>query len=84
MILLDECHEWLGPKQVFSKVRAASNVIRVSSLSKNWSAPGVKAGWIMADAAFIASYYEYASTSFGGPRRSCTPPSRSSPAWSAG
>ncbi|MFI5819510.1 aminotransferase class I/II-fold pyridoxal phosphate-dependent enzyme [Streptomyces rishiriensis] len=67
MILLDECHEWLGPKQEFSKVRAASNVIRVSSLSKNWSAPGVKAGWIMADAAFIASYYEYASTSFGGP-----------------
>ncbi|MEU9201264.1 pyridoxal phosphate-dependent aminotransferase [Streptomyces sp. NPDC048332] len=67
MILLDECHEWLGPKREFGKFRAASNVIRVSSLSKNWSAPGVKAGWIMADAAFIAAYYEYASTSFGGP-----------------
>ncbi|MFC9931848.1 aminotransferase class I/II-fold pyridoxal phosphate-dependent enzyme [Streptomyces sp. NPDC127190] len=67
MILLDECHEWLGPKREFGKFRAASNVIRVSSLSKNWSAPGVKAGWIVADAAFIASYYEYASTSFGGP-----------------
>lgn len=67
VILLDECHEWLGPRRVFSKVRAASNIIRISSLSKNWSAPGIKAGWIMADAAFIASYYEYASTSFGGP-----------------
>ncbi|MFJ3837455.1 pyridoxal phosphate-dependent aminotransferase [Streptomyces sp. NPDC054904] len=67
MILLDECHEWLGPEKEFSKFRAAPNVIRVSSLSKNWSAPGVKAGWIMADSAFISAYYEYASTSFGGP-----------------
>ena len=67
VILLDECHEWLGPSRTASRWRAARNVIRVSSLSKNWSAPGIKAGWIVADASFIADYYEFASTSFGGP-----------------
>lgn len=67
MIVLDECHEWLGPARRYSKLRAASNVVRVSSLSKNWSAPGVKMGWILASASFIADYYEYASTAFGGP-----------------
>lgn len=67
MILLDECHEWLGPQQIFSPMRARPNVIRVSSISKAWSAPGLKIGWILADAAFIAEYYEYASTTFGGP-----------------
>lgn len=67
LIILDECHEWLGDPIVASSARAATNVIRVSSLSKNWSAPGIKVGWIVADAAFIDRYYEYASTSFGGP-----------------
>lgn len=67
MIMLDECHEWLGPRRTASATRASANVIRISSLSKNWSAPGVKMGWILADAAFIADYYEYASTAFGGP-----------------
>lgn len=67
LVLLDECHEWLGPPQRFSSARAADNVIRISSLSKNWSAPGIKVGWIMASAAFIDAYYEYASSSFGGP-----------------
>ena len=67
MILLDECHEWLGPPQHFPAARAADNVIRISSLSKNWSAPGLKVGWILASAAFIDEYYEYASSSFGGP-----------------
>lgn len=66
-ILLDECHEWLGPTQRWSATRAADNVIRVSSLSKNWSAPGLKVGWLLASAAFIDDYYEYASTSYGGP-----------------
>jgi aspartate/methionine/tyrosine aminotransferase len=32
-----------------------------------WSAPGLKTGWILADSNFIDEYYEYASTSFGGP-----------------
>ena len=67
MIILDECHEWLGPLKPSAPERAAGNVIRVSSISKTWSAPGLKIGWILADAAFIAEYYEYASTSFGGP-----------------
>ncbi|GGZ70924.1 pyridoxal phosphate-dependent aminotransferase [Streptomyces echinoruber] len=67
MIVLDECHEWLGESWVLDEARAAPNVVRVSSLSKNWSAPGIKAGWIVADSSFIADYYEYASTSFGGP-----------------
>ena len=67
MILLDECHEWLGPHESYSRVRAAPNVIRVFSISKTWSAPGLKVGWILADASFIADYYEYASTTYGGP-----------------
>ncbi|MEU1401638.1 pyridoxal phosphate-dependent aminotransferase [Streptomyces sp. NPDC005728] len=66
-IVLDECHEWLGRPVSLSKLRAAPNVIRVSSLSKNWSAPGLKVGWIIADRAFVDEYYEYASTTFGGP-----------------
>ncbi|WP_338597090.1 aminotransferase class I/II-fold pyridoxal phosphate-dependent enzyme [Saccharopolyspora sp. SCSIO 74807] len=66
-IVLDECHEWLGPLQRCPAARTASNVVRVSSLSKTWSAPGLKAGWLVADPAFVAEYYEYASTVFGGP-----------------
>ncbi|MEU6173847.1 pyridoxal phosphate-dependent aminotransferase [Streptantibioticus parmotrematis] len=66
-IVLDECHEWLGRPVVPSKLRAAPHVIRVNSLSKNWSAPGIKMGWITAERAFIDEYYEYASTTFGGP-----------------
>lgn len=66
-ILLDECHEWLGPQRPRSVARAARNVVRVSSLSKNWSAPGMKTGWVLADRDFIAEYYEHASTVFGGP-----------------
>lgn len=68
IILLDECHEWLGPPGQRSPARAAPNVVRVSSLSKTWSVPGLKLGWVLADAAFIDRYYEYASTTFGGPQ----------------
>ncbi|MFC4585720.1 pyridoxal phosphate-dependent aminotransferase [Sphaerisporangium corydalis] len=67
IILLDECHEWLGASGRFSPLRASANVVRVSSLSKMWSAPGLKIGWILADPAFVESYYEHASTTFGGP-----------------
>ncbi|WP_055697923.1 pyridoxal phosphate-dependent aminotransferase [Streptomyces silaceus] len=67
VIVLDECHEWLGRANALSALRAAPHVVRVSSLSKNWSAPGIKAGWIIADSAFVDEYYEYASTTFGGP-----------------
>ncbi|WP_051950780.1 pyridoxal phosphate-dependent aminotransferase [Actinacidiphila yeochonensis] len=67
VIVLDECHEWLGPSQRWSPARAAANVVRVSSLSKNWSAPGLKLGWILAGSTFIDAFYEYASSSYGGP-----------------
>jgi aspartate/methionine/tyrosine aminotransferase len=67
MLLLDECHDWLGPNQPRSALRAAPNVIRVSSISKTWSAPGLKVGWILADERFVDAYYEYASTTLGGP-----------------
>lgn len=67
MILLDECHECLGPRVVPSVARRARNVVRVSSISKTWSAPGLKLGWILAASDFIDEYYEYASTTFGGP-----------------
>ncbi|MEU6259170.1 pyridoxal phosphate-dependent aminotransferase [Streptomyces sp. NPDC047043] len=67
LIVLDECHEWLGPQPHWSPARAADNVVRVSSLSKNWSAPGLKVGWLLASSAFIDEYYEYASSSYGGP-----------------
>ncbi|MGY0236076.1 pyridoxal phosphate-dependent aminotransferase [Longispora urticae] len=67
LIVLDECHEWLGPPPRLTASRTAANVVRVSSLSKNWSAPGIKTGWLLADTGFVAEYYEYASTTFGGP-----------------
>lgn len=67
VILLDECHEWLGDTYPCSAARAARNVVRVSSLSKNWSAPGLKVGWLLADDAFVDEYYEYVSTTLGGP-----------------
>ncbi|MER5521327.1 pyridoxal phosphate-dependent aminotransferase [Streptomyces sp. NPDC002763] len=67
LIVLDECHEWLGPRQRWSAARAADNVVRISSLSKNWSAPGLKVGWLLAARTFIDEYYEYASSSYGGP-----------------
>ncbi len=67
MILLDECHECLGPLQAQSVARRARNVIRVSSMSKKWSVPGLKLGWILAASDLIDDYYEYASSSFGGP-----------------
>ncbi|MEH1016302.1 aminotransferase class I/II-fold pyridoxal phosphate-dependent enzyme [Micromonospora sp. CPCC 206060] len=67
VIVLDECHEWLGPEVRRTPLRGAPNVVRVSSLSKHWSAPGIKVGWLLASADFIDGYYEYASTTFGGP-----------------
>lgn len=67
MIVLDECHEWLGPVHPISGRRTQPNVIRVQSMSKGWSAPGLKVGWILADEAVIDDFYECASTSYGGP-----------------
>ncbi len=67
MVLLDECHECLGPSLRRTPKRAAPNVLRVNSLSKSYAIPGLKIGWIVADSAFIDSFYEYASTTYGGP-----------------
>ncbi len=66
VVILDECHECFGEKDV-NKARAASNVIRVNSLSKGFSAPGIKVGWFMADNTFIDKYYEFASANYGSP-----------------
>lgn len=67
MILLDECHECIPELAPRSAARAASNVVRITSMSKTWSVPGMKIGWMIADPAVIADYYEFASTSYGGP-----------------
>ncbi|MEV6421254.1 pyridoxal phosphate-dependent aminotransferase [Streptomyces sp. NPDC051662] len=67
VVILDECHEWLGPERLRSSARRAPHVVRVSSLSKAWSAPGLKVGWILADRRLVDEYHEYASTAFGGP-----------------
>ena len=71
MVILDECHEWLGreaglPTRV-SAIRADPRVVRVSSLAKTWSAPGLKIGWLVAGQDFVDNFYEYSSTTFGGP-----------------
>lgn len=66
-IVLDECHECVTPSYFRCSERASPNVIRVSSLSKTLSAPGLKIGWLLADSAFISEFYEYASTTYGGP-----------------
>jgi aspartate/methionine/tyrosine aminotransferase len=67
MVVLDECHECLGAPRRRSPARAASNVLRVNSLSKSYAVPGLKIGWVVADKAFIDDFYEYASTTYGGP-----------------
>lgn len=66
-IVIDECHEFLGPDFKRSPVRAARNVVRVVSLSKFASVPGMKLGWVIGDDDFIRDYYEVASTKYGGP-----------------
>ncbi len=68
MILLDESHEFLAVRPLHrTPARARSNVIRISSLSKVWSTPGMKIGWIVAETAVIDRFYEIASTGYGGP-----------------
>lgn len=67
LVILDECHEWLGAGRLRSAARSRANVIRVSSLSKEWSAPGMKVGWFLAEPALVSDFYEYASSNYGGP-----------------
>jgi len=42
-------------------------VVRMVSLSKSWSVPGLKVGWMVADERIGDAFYEHASTSYGGP-----------------
>lgn len=67
VIVLDEAHECSGPQIERSPARSAPNVVRLVSLSKSLRVPGMKVGWIVGSAEFIADYYEFASTTFGGP-----------------
>lgn len=67
LIVLDECHECLGDEWMHDAARAAANVVRVSSLSKTFAAPGLKVGWMLAHPSLIDEFYEYASTTYGGP-----------------
>ncbi|WP_211625894.1 pyridoxal phosphate-dependent aminotransferase [Paraburkholderia domus] len=69
LIVLDEAHECLniGPVSSYCAERAQRNVVRVASLSKTHSVPGMKLGWIVAHPDVVREYYEYASTTYGGP-----------------
>lgn len=67
LIVLDEAHDCYGPPWQLPRCLAADNVIRIASLSKRLSIPGIKLGWIVASEAVISEYYEYASTMYGGP-----------------
>lgn len=67
LIVLDEAHDCYGPPWQLPRCLATGNVIRIASLSKRLSIPGIKLGWIVADEAVISEYYEYASTMYGGP-----------------
>lgn len=66
-LVLDEAHECLGQPRALSALRAHPRVVRVASLSKQLSVPGMKVGWILAARDFVDDYYEYASTVYGGP-----------------
>lgn len=67
VIVLDEAHECSGPEFPRTPARSAPNVVRLVSLSKSLRVPGLKVGWVVASPEFVAEYYEYASTSYGGP-----------------
>jgi len=66
-VVLDECHECLGDEWQRDASRADPRVVRISSLSKSFSVPGLKVGWLLGSENFIAEFYEYASTTYGGP-----------------
>ncbi|MGY2125095.1 pyridoxal phosphate-dependent aminotransferase [Nocardia gipuzkoensis] len=66
-LILDECHDAFGPAIRLTPARRDPRVISVRSLSKQWAAPGFKAGWIVASENLIAELYSYASTNYGGP-----------------
>jgi aspartate/methionine/tyrosine aminotransferase len=67
LLVLDEAHDCYGPDWQLPHCLTSDNVIRIASLSKRLSIPGIKLGWIVAAESVIAEYYEYASTMYGGP-----------------
>lgn len=66
-LILDEAHECFGAAVRPTPMRAHPRVIRVFSLSKQLSIPGMKVGWILTSPDFVDDFYEYASTTYGGP-----------------
>jgi len=46
---------------------AGATVVFVRSLSKQWTAPGLKCGWVRFPDDFINAFYDHASTTYGGP-----------------
>ena len=66
-LILDEAHECFGAPRPLSPLRAHPRVIRVTSLSKQLSIPGMKVGWMLGTRDFVDGFYEYASTTYGGP-----------------
>jgi aspartate/methionine/tyrosine aminotransferase len=67
LVVLDEAHDCYGPEWQLPRSLNSDNVLRIASLSKRLSIPGIKLGWIVAAESVIAEYYEYASTMYGGP-----------------
>lgn len=66
-LVLDECHDVVGPTVEPTLARSDERVISLRSLSKRWAAPGLKAGWMVGSKDFLELYYHHASTTYGGP-----------------
>ena len=57
---------WFEPPS-YPKEITSPNVVRIVSPSKKYGIPGMKVGFLIADPEFIKSYYEEASSGYGGP-----------------
>lgn len=55
------------PEMNLTGLKENEFLIRIDSLSKKLSIPGMKLGYFVADKKLIESYYEKASTCYGGP-----------------
>jgi aspartate/methionine/tyrosine aminotransferase len=66
-LIIDECHDAFGPCVELTHTRQDPRVIAIRSLSKRWAAPGLKAGWLVAQKPLIDRFYSHASTTYGGP-----------------
>lgn len=66
-LVLDECHDVIGPLVAYTPQRADPRVVSVRSLSKRWAAPGLKVGWLRSTEPFASAFYAHASATYGGP-----------------